>query len=204
MKKVIFTENSNIRKYMRHQFSEIVQLSGQGCGSVYRENMPDEIQSYFGFCLGAHQTEVNKVEVKSIGFSGARETETGVCACCGISNLKEIESKTRKLLKESIQKFIRKNTNLSLHWPRLYRAGRKLLQVISELHGDSKGHKSLRDIRVLNNLRKKNVLHIRPNLLTYFMRWASLALYTLYLPQENLKTNIFVIINWMQQYINFL
>lgn len=174
--KTLISENiwgTSFQRLCNYQDKAVVPCTGKTCQMRF---------SYLGFCLGAHQTEVNKVEVKSIGFSGARETETGVCACCGSSNLKEIESKTRKLLKESIQKFIRKNTNLSLHWPRLYRAGRKLLQVISELHGDSKGHKSLRDIRVLNNLRKKNVLHIRPNLLTYFMRWASLALYTLYLP----------------------
>lgn len=58
-------------------------------------------------------------------------------------------------LKKLFKKFIKTNTKLSLHWPRLDRAGRKLLQVISELNGNSKGDLGLRHIGVLNNLSKK-------------------------------------------------
>lgn len=45
---------------------------------------------------------MKKVEVKNIGFSGARQIETGMCACCGSKNLKERVSQSKKLLKESI------------------------------------------------------------------------------------------------------
>lgn len=46
------------------------------------------------------QNEVKKAEFKkNVGLSGARETETGVRACCGSRNLKDRVSKRRKLCK---------------------------------------------------------------------------------------------------------
>lgn len=52
-----------------------------------------------------NQNEVKEVELKkSIGFSGAGETETAVCVCFDSRDFKDRASKIRKLLKEGIPK----------------------------------------------------------------------------------------------------